>query len=208
MTRVSSAGLFLALVAFADVAMVEISQAQAQTGHPLLDASFPAGEDFCFGRTYGVGHLTRNPKQTVKSITIGGRNARRSADASTQGDSSDESGRLYISLAVSFRDGSRVWSGVCREEIPGTLTCKILPHRNRDSVEQGLVVRNGISGLAVEATGNWAHFRKAVDDDRAGKVEPDDRVFQVARLKSSSCALSKKNWSSKGPTAKFLSDFP
>lgn len=197
-------------VVLAAIVLVGFVPVQAQTLRPLMDAFFPAGKDFCFGRTYDAAHLARNPKQTVKAIFIGGRNAQRTAmEAGPRGDAkADGQGRAYVSLAVSFRDGSRVWSGVCLEETPGTIGCKILPHQNRDSVEQGLTLRQAGTGLIVEATGDWAHFRTAVDDDSAGMVAPDDRLFRLARLPISSCRLSRVHWSSKGATAKFLSDFP
>jgi hypothetical protein len=201
--------LLPASVALAAGALVWSASAWGQS-QPLLDTLFPAGEDFCFGRTYDAAHLARNPKQTVKAIFVGGRNAQRTAaEPGPRGDiQADGQGRVYVSLAVSFRDGSRVWSGVCLEETPGTVGCKILPHRNRDSVEQGLMLRQADTGLTVEAEGDWAHFRAAVDDDQAGKAAPDDRLFRVARLPVSACSLSRAHWSPKGATAKFLSDFP
>lgn len=201
-TRATYLGIVLALFVWSP-------PAGGQSSRPLLDAFFPVGKDFCFGRTYDAAHLSRVTRQTVKAIFIGGRNAQRTASAPEQGkDDASAIGKVYVSLAVTFRDSARSWSGVCFEETAGTVNCKILPHRNRDSVEQGLTLRQAGQDLAVEAVADWEKFRQAVDDDGSGNAAPDDRLFRVARLPLSACRLNRALWSPRGATDKFLSDFP
>lgn len=191
-------------IAFGTILLVSPISAQS------IEAIFPVGQDFCLGRIYTAAHLARHPKQTVMSIFIGGRNAHGTAG---EPDSfgkveTGEGGKVYISLAVRFRDGFRTWSGVCMDDSPGAIRCKILPHRNRDSIDQGLTLRQAGPDLTVEAAGDWTYFKAAVDGAGGGDVAPDDRLFRVARLPVSACTLSRTHWSPKGATAKFLADFP
>jgi len=186
--------------------MLLVSPISAQS----IEEIFPVGQDFCLGRIYTAAHLASHPKQTVMSIFIGGRNAHGSAGepASSGKDKTGVGGKVYISLAVRFRDEFRTWSGVCTDNSRGATGCKILPHRNQDSIEQGLTLRKAGTGLTVEASGDWKYFKAAVDGAGGGDVAPDDRLFSVARLPVSACKLSPTHWSPKGATAKFLADFP
>jgi hypothetical protein len=71
-----------------------------------------------------------------------------------------------------------------------------------------LTLRLADTGVTVEAAGDWAYFRAAVDGDGGGDAQPEDRLFRVSRLDVRACLLSRAHWSADGATAKFLADFP
>jgi hypothetical protein len=188
------------------------NSACAQSAISGLDEYFPAGTDFCYGRIYDALHLRKNLKQTVTALFLGGRNAQRRAPHGGESNAAVVTDQtVYVTLTVHFRERPAVqtWPGVCNTNDANEVHCSIIPHKDRDSVDQGLTIRRDAAGYSLAVTSDWQVFRNPpADSVGIDPVAYYDRVFHVQKLPVSSCKLSSRYFSSKGATDVLLGSLP
>jgi hypothetical protein len=188
------------------------NNARAQSANLGLDGYFPAGTDFCYGRIYDAVHLRKNLKQTVTALFLGGRNAQRRAPHAGESNAAVVTDKtVYVTLTVHFRERPLVqtWPGVCNTNDANGVHCSIIPHKDQDTVDQGLSISGDMAGYTLAVTSDWQIFRNPpAGSVGIGPVASSDRVFHVQKLPVSSCKLSSRYFSSKGATDVLVGSLP
>ena len=187
--------------------------AAAQEPVVALDRTFPIGSDFCFARRYDAAHLAAHPRQTIRTITVMGRNAHRTAanPGATAEERTVSGFNVRASLRITFRDGvTREWPGTCHEDDARAgydVVCRFIPPRNADMLEFALRLKRDGTEIQSMTDTDISDFR-AMRDDPAPGVRSDDKAFALSARKPATCIYSTRYWTTKGATGALEAALP
>ncbi len=71
---------------------------------------------------------------------------------------------VYVTLTVHFRERPLIqtWPGVCNTNDANEVHCSIIPHKDQDTVDQGLTIRGDMAGYTLAVTSDCQVFRNPV----------------------------------------------
>lgn len=184
-------------------AFLALGVARAEVGG-LLTATFPAGEEVCFGRAYDAAHLARHPRQRLsafhlfKALTPDPQREEAEHPRAVQvaKDRNGEKvgiwseGARWLSVRVRFRDEAKVY----RQEVECTGADGARFYCGRDCDGGGFgATRTGTSLLlAQDKDAQGLRLQTSCDADEEGadiRIDPkeDATAFRLERLPMAAC---------------------